>query len=152
MSWNPVTLTLGDLPLKAGEQKVYPVPVPANSASQLLVYAFISLEDSAQSFHRGFYDINTQTTDGTKYSFYMNVAMNKDTVINSANFWLPFGPDFQPYVYITLNGADNTEIKPKKKVKSCSGKDGATALKDYCSQRASDDEQAVGQAFIIGYK
>lgn len=152
MSWTPTTLTLGDLPLKVGDQEAHPVPVPANGASQLLVYAFISLEDSSQSFHRGFYDIYTQKKDGTKYSFYMNVAMNKDTVINSGNFWLPFGPDFQPYVYITLNGADKAEIKPKKKVKSCKGKDGATALKHYCSQRASDDDEAVGEAYIIGYQ
>ena len=154
MSWTPTTVVLGDLPLKAGEQKAFPVNLPVKGATptQLLVYTFISLEDSAESLHRGFYSIFTQNKEGKQFPFYMNVAMTKDTVINSDNNWLPYGSDFQPFVYIKLNGAEGAEVKPKKKVKSCEGKDGATAMKEYSCQCPDDDEVVVGQAFIIGYQ
>ena len=152
MSWTPITNVLGDLPLKAGEQKAFPVNLPVPTPAQLLVYTFITLEDSAESLYRGYYTIFTQNKDGKQFTFYMNVARTKDTVINSDNNWLPYGSDFQPFVYIKLNGPEGAEVKPKKKVKSCEGKDGATAMKEYSCHGPDDNEVIVGQAFIIGYQ
>ena len=146
--------TLGDLPLKVGEIATYDVSLTDvdSAPSEILVYTFISLEDTAPSLHRGYYTVYTQKLDGTQFRFYMNVAMTKDAVINSENFWLPYGQDFKPYVYVTLNGPDGADITPiKKKVKGCQ-KDASAAMKDYGCQHQHDEEIIVGRAFITGYK
>ena len=152
-NWTPTATTtlLGDLPLKVGEIATYEVRLTDvdTAPSEILVYAFISLEDTASSFHRGYYTVYTQKLDGTQFKFYMNVAMTKDAVINSENFWLPYGQDFEPRVYVTLSGPHGAELKPKKKIKT-SHKDGTEAMKAYRHQHPRDEDVIIGQAMITG--
>lgn len=153
MSNFPTLVTLGDLPLKAGEIIKYNVDLGLSKApNEILIYTFITLEDTAPSLHRGFYNIYTQKQDGTQYALYMNVAMTKDTVINSQNLWLPYGDGFEPYVYAVLYGPEGTELKPLKKRVKKFQKDGKEDLKAYKEQRPDDEETVVGQVFVTGYK
>lgn len=157
MAWNPCASILGDMPLVANEIKEYPVPKEIQQASptQLLVYTFITLEEAMPGFQRGYYEIYTKKKNGgPQFTFYMNVAMTNDAVLNSENMWLPYGPDFVESVFVRLNGVEGTEMKPKKKkVKGCRGKDAATVLKEHAGHCHDDDEGVqVGQVMLTGYR
>ena len=144
---------LGDLPLSVNDgPQPYPIQL-SSTPSQLLVYAFITLEDANPTgFKRGYYEIYTKANDGTEYKFYMNVALTNDTIINSENFWLPYGPNFERAVYVRLVGVPGTSLKPKKKVKSCKGKDCATVMKEHAGHNHDNEEGVqVGVIFLTGH-
>ena len=155
MAWVPTVSVLGDLPLIASEMKQFDVPkgIDQMSPKQLLVYTFITIDEVTPGFQRGYYEVFTQHKSGTQFKFYMNVAMTRDAVLNSENMWLPYGPDFEKYVFVRLNGAQGTKIAPKaKKIKSCHGKDAATVMKEHAGHCHDDAEGVqVGQIMITGY-
>ena len=150
----PVVEVLGDLPLKAGEIVKYEVPLtgPAAQTKEILLYTFISLDDTAETFYRGYYMIYTKGLDGKQYAFYMNVAKARDAVINSDNFWLPFGAGYESFVYASLISAEGAELKHKKKCAKKCGKSGQEAMKAYACEGPDDQETAVGQIMLTGYK
>ena len=153
-SWLPLQETLGDLPLKVDPNAVqYPITLSV-APSELLVYAFITLEDVLPTgFQRGYYEIFTRRNDGTEFKFYMNVALTNNTVINSENVWLPYGAGFERAVYVRLVGTPGTSLEPKKKVKSCKGKDCATVLKEHAGHNHDNEEDVqVGVIFLTGYR
>lgn len=148
MSWTPTLKSLDELPLIPGDQKAY--EVSDVQGKDILVYAFITINEAEPGFKRGYYEIFTKSKDGnSKYSFYMNVACVNDTIVNSCNIWLPWGDAIEPFVYATLHSAD--EIRPKKKVKGCKGKDARTIMREYKAQGAEDDEHIISHMFVTGY-
>lgn len=135
MSFIPTEHKLGYLPLKAGETATYEVSglTDVNTTpSEIMLYAYITLKGTASSLQRGYYIVYTKKLDGTQFKFYMNFAMTNDTIINSENFWLPYGQDFEPSVYVTLIAADGAELQ--------------------LDQHPCDDRVSVGEAFITGYR
>lgn len=120
---------LGAIPQEAGSLPTeYELPFGLNNRpNEILVYMFTTLENkTSNSLQRGYYTVYTEKNDGTKCKFYMNVAMTNNVNINSENFWLPYGEDFKPHVYVILTGVN-----------------GATF---------SESTTAVGEVFITGYK
>ena len=113
---------------------------------------FITLQDASPDFHRGYYIISTKRKDDTgQYKFYMNVANVQDTVVNSGNFWLPWGDEIVPNVYVTLIGAGSAKLSSKKKaVKNCKGKDADCVMAEYARQKHDDKEEVVAQIFLTG--
>ena len=156
MAWVPIVSILGDLPLTANELAEFPIPknIHEMSPKQILVYTFITMDDVMPGFQRGYYEVFTKRNDGTEFKLYMNVAMTRDAVLNSENMWLPYGTDFDKFVYVRLNGAEGTKIAPKeKKIKSCQGKDAATVMKEHAGHCHDDaDGVQVGQIMITGYR
>lgn len=156
-NWLPTTAVLGDMPLVPAHRVQYEVPIPnvlGAKPNKVLVYAFITVQDAEQGLHRGYYVISTETLDGkTTYKYYMNMASASDTVINSGNYWLPFGENIKPYVYVELVSASpTTSLKPKGKgVKSCKGRDAEAVLREYACQTGAESEIIVGQVFLTGY-
>ena len=155
--WLPTTHVLGEMPLKPGERAAYEVPWPnlaGGKANKVLVYTFITVQDAEEGMNRGYYTISTESLDGSKkYTYYMNVAFAGDTVVNSGNYWLPYGDGIKPYVFVELVSASKTtHLKPKgKSVKSCKGKDAESVLREYACQTGKEDEVIVGQVFLSGY-
>ena len=156
MAWVPIVSVLGDLPWTANHMKKFDIPkyIDQMSPKQLLVYTFIAVDDATPGFQQGYYEVFTQSKDGTQFKLYMHVAMTKDAVLNSENMWLPYGPDFEKNVFVRLNGAQGTKIAPKaKKIKSCHGKDAATVMKEHAGHSHDDaDGVQVGQIMIAGYR
>ena len=152
-SWKPMEEVLGDLPLDVEDGlQSYPIPL-SSTPSQLLIYAFITLEDvNPTGFKRGYYEIYPKAHDRTVFKFYMNVALTNEAVINSENVWLPYGPNFEKAVYVRLVGVPGTSIKPKKKIKSCKGKDYATVMKEHAGHNHdNEDGVQVGTIFLTGH-
>ena len=147
-SWTPTVYYLGELPQLAGEIAVYPL---ITNLTELLFYSFITIHDLDTEFERGYYAIYTQRkTDGAQFIFYMNLARVADTIANSQNFWLPFGADFEPYVYAQFNAATGVKLQSTRKVMSCAGLSGEDVLQALINLQAN--EVFVGQLFITGYK
>ena len=141
---------LGDLPTKVDEITSYAVPTNligegVNSApSELLVYTFITSKGAAWSLLRAYYIVSTRKLDGTQFNFFMNAPLSPGTVANSQNFWLPYGADFEPYVYVELNSAP-----PGTELPDCSS-DGwyaTLAKQNLCLKRI-----LVGSIALTGYK
>ncbi len=138
-SWLPATLVLGDLPQEPGDQRAYEVPLPdirlGGKLNQVLVYSFITVHEVDPGFQRGYYTIHTETLDGgKKYIYYMNVASAAGTVLNSGNFWLPFGDGIKPYVYVELVNAG-----------------GAGSPASIKSKGKKQADVVEGQVFLTGY-
>ncbi len=137
-SWLPATLLLGDLPQEPGDQRAYEVPPPniaGGKPNQVLVYSFITVHEVDPGFQRGYYTISTETLDGgKKYTYYMNVASAAGTVLNSGNFWLPYGDGIKPYVYVELVNAG--------------GAGSPASIKSKGKKQADGVE---GQVFVTGY-
>ena len=152
-SWVPVQIPLGELPetgCKEYEVSGYP---DINKSKYILVYAFVSLHDTEDSpFQRGYYEIFTKDTKGTEYKYYMNVAFGGkagDTAINSGNFWLPYGPGFQPGIGVRLIAAT---VKRKKPQKSPAGKTVGDVMEEFHKQTGSEPEAIYSFMFVTGHQ
>lgn len=131
MSYTPVEVFLGPLPEFHGEQKEYDLTGGPSGAKEALVYAFVTIKGEEGPFERGYFEFST--TDGaSEYKQYMNVATGKDIVVlNSANLWLPIGPDKKLKINLVCAGCE----KGKKSIKGAKAVDGEWS-----------------NAFIIGYR
>ena len=71
-----------------------------------------------------------------------------DTAVNSGNFWLPYGPNYQREVFIRLNVEG--DVKPKKPPKSFAGKLLAAVLKEHSKQSDTEPEAIYSGVFLTG--
>ena len=152
-NWVPLQLPLGTLPDEGTKEfEVSGGDIDLTKSKQILVYAFVSLHDLEDSeFQRGYYEIFTKDTKGTEYKFFLNVAFGGkagDTAINSGNFWLPYGPGFQPGVFVRLVGATAKRKKPSKSV--AAGKNVGEVLEEFHKQ--TEPEAIYSFMFITGHQ
>lgn len=151
--WIPTQNFLGYLPTsnEGGEPVKFEVDV---NAKQILVYAFISTHDLISStFQRGYYEIFTKDDLNNEFKYYMNVCFgggSGDTAINSGNFWLPYGPNYQRGVFIRLVLDGEGDVKPKKPPKSLAGKSVAAVLQEHSKQSDTEPEAIYSGVFLTG--
>ena len=144
-NWTPIVVYMGELPTAPGTVSYGVFSTFENV--DILLYSFITIHDDGP-FERGYYKIYTvRKSDGAEFAYYMNTAKVSDTIANSANFWLPLGTDFEPYVYAELVAAAGIAMKPKEQVRSCAGLDGAQVMQAYI-----EEEVIVGQIMLTGYR
>lgn len=150
-AWIPAMDYLGHLPDDTVGIQTFPVPdsVPA-TATEIQVYAYISVQGLDPQFKRGYYEVYTKATQsGAEFKCYLNIANVQDTVLNSDNFWLPYGEGIDKAVYVRLASAEGTtNMKTKKPKRKCPKGD----MKEHLNQRDDDDDQIFGEAFVTGYK
>lgn len=152
-NWIPTQNFLGNLPTsnEGGEPVKFEVDV---NAKQILVYAFISTHDVISStFQRGYYEIFTKDDLNNEFKYYMNVCFGGgagDTAINSGNFWLPYGPNYQRGVFIRLVLDGEGDVKPKKPPKSLAGKSVAAVLQEHSKQSDTEPEAIYSGVFLTG--
>ena len=112
----PDTPFVGKLPL-TDDPELYDIAeilldhgIPIDSVSEILVYIFFTgLGGGAGPASRAFYEIYTESTTGLQYKQFLNAVFNQpDTVINSANLWVPYSDIAIPgYLYAHKISADN---------------------------------------------
>ena len=120
--------------------------LPQNT-KEIQVYAFISLHGMEPGFKRGYYAIYTESNDESqKFKCFMNIANVNDTVVNSDNFWLPYGEGIKPAVFMELISPEG--LKPKKPQKKKAKGD----MKEYAWQSDDETEHVYAQAFVTGYR
>ena len=66
--------------------------ISVDSVEEILVYVFFTgLGGGAGPASRAFYEIYTEGSTGSKYKQFLNAVFDQpDTVINSANLWIPY--------------------------------------------------------------
>ena len=79
MAYTPIQVTLGELPECPGQNVTYPLSGIPDSATEVLVYAFVTTHNDGP-FQRGFYVLSTSGQGDTKYSQYLNVASGSPAV------------------------------------------------------------------------
>jgi len=143
---------LGHLPDETSITETFQIDsslLPAN-ACEIQIYAYISVQGLDPGFKRGYYEVYTRSTD-QKYEFkcFMNIANVNDTVLNSDNFWLPFGEGIDPAIYVRLVSSDGVKgMNPRKPKRKKARGD----MKEHVNQRDNDDDQVFGEAFLTGYR
>ena len=94
----PDTPLIGKLPLTM-DPKSYDVAqiltnhsIPIDTVGDILVYVFFTgLGGGEGPASRAFYEIYTESPTGVQYKQFLNAVFNQpDTVINSANLWIPY--------------------------------------------------------------
>ena len=149
-AWMPTFGYLGQLP---GDETVRTYQVTASLPSEtkeIQVYAYISVQELEPSFKRGYYAVYTESTDGAqRFTCYMNIANVNDTVLNSDNFWLPYGEGIKPAVYMQLVSAEGSQgLKTKKPLR----KNPKGDMKEHVNQRDDEPDQVYGEAYVTGYR
>ena len=145
MSWIPVEENIGELPTDPSVVTPLPIPDHFARASEILVYSFITIQGIQDPQFTGYYEIYTKDQRGKKYIMYLNAPHINGTIANSENFWLPYGTDFDKYVYanlvsnssITSDRTTRLSIVPKR-------------VEDHT--RLGKTEWTPGQVFITGIK
>ena len=138
-TYNPVTLTLGNLPEFPTQQKTYDFSdlLPkGEEIKEILVYAFVTTCSKGE-FQRGYYEI--YTNDGEKkYKHHLNVATGAGlAAVNSANMWLPVGEG-----KLTIN-----LVHPQDENRSIAHKEGTS------SQKTDNPMQKDwSHVFVTGYR
>lgn len=102
--WNPVNISLGQLPFSAGVATFDIPPGIPDGAKEILVYAWIEKGNYGGSDGARVYTIYTQ--DGpTKYAGKISTHQyeNQAWVLNSDNMWLPVTAERK--LYVQLNAA-----------------------------------------------
>lgn len=148
-AWEPIFHYLGYMPTEPGVNTFQVGSFPS-APIEIQVYSYISVQGLDPKFERGYYEVYTQSTDGSKkFACYMNVANVNDTVLNSDNFWLPYGDGIDTNVYVQLISAEgSTGMNPKKpRRKNVKG-----LLKDFVNQRRTDDDEVHGELYVTGYR
>ena len=149
-AWIPISGYIGQLP---DDEDLHSYDItstlPANT-TEIQIYAYISVQGLEPSFERGYYTVYTESLDGkTQFACYLNVAKINDTVLNSDNFWLPYGEGIKPTVFMQLKSSESSKgLKAKKPRKKSTKGD----MKEQLKQRDDDDDQIYGEAFLSGYK
>lgn len=93
----PTTPLVGKLPV-IEQERSYDIKqlledqgIQAEDVSEFLVYVFFTGLGGGNKASRAFYEIYTESPEGEKYSQFMNAVFDQpDTVINSANLWIPY--------------------------------------------------------------
>ena len=148
-AWFPTFNYLGQLP---DDEDVHTfqvtVSLPPNT-TEIQVYAYISVQGLEPSFKRGYYTVYTQSTDGSQnFACYMNIANVNDTVLNSDNFWLPYGEGIKSAVFMQLVSSEGAGLKAKKPRRKNTKGD----MKEHVNQRDDEPDQVYGEAFVTGYR
>lgn len=149
-AWEPFFDNLGEIPIDTAVHTFQPASgLPANT-NEIQIYAYISIHGLDPEFERGYYQVYTRSTDGTKtFACYMNVANVQDTVLNSDNFWLPYGEGIDPAVYVQLMGAEGSKgMNPKKPQRKKRKGD----MKEFVNQRRTDTDEIHGELYVTGYR
>lgn len=139
---------LGPLPLHEHELAEYDLsPFIAAGATEILVYAFITVKSAEREKPRAVYDIYTTDDSGNRYSQFMNVAFPEDDfVVNSANLYLPIISSKQLHIEIPSAWSANYD-NISKKVQAHSYKNLNEAMQDYMN----GDEAIYSGVFLLGY-
>lgn len=148
-AWYPTLGYIGQLPDDVNTVHTFEVTasLPPDTV-EIQLYAYISVQGLDPSFERGYYAIYTESTEGSqRFSCYMNIANVNDTVLNSDNFWLPYGNGIKPAVYMQLfsSGGDLKAKKPKRKATKGD-------MKEHLNQRDDEPDIIYGEAFVTGYR
>ena len=149
-AWYPSFGYLGQLPDDTSAVRAYQVTVSLPSTTtEIQVYAYISVQGLQPSFKRGYYAVYTESIDGSQsFRCYMNIANVNDTVLNSDNFWLPYGEGIKPFVFVQLVSSSEEGLKAKKPPRKNTKGD----MKEHVYQRDDEPDQVYGEAFVTGYR
>lgn len=152
MSYIPITDPQSiDLPVNTGETATHTLTNVPQSATEVLIYFFVSVRDSTlPEVTRSFYEYTTSEGD-VSYTKYMNVIFTKgDYVMNSENIWFPVSGLSEKTITIKLNegfpwpaGSAGKKPRHHKNIRE--------AMKDFNSVRDSSDS-IFAEFFVIGYR
>lgn len=95
-------LPLGSLPVNYDIAKILSDHgIRPSTVKDILVYVFFTgIGDGTGRANRAFYEIYTEGSTGLQYKQFLNAVFNQpDTVINSANLWIPY-KDVAPPGYL----------------------------------------------------
>ena len=147
-SWTPAEAWIGDLPLiPGGPSTGFAIPATVPATNNILVYSFITLHDVQPSYFTGYYKVYTKNGE-TEYVMYMNAPRVAGTVANSESMWLPYGPGFDPCVYVSF--ISNEPVQTTRTQKICTKGKCLNEIKKACCTLGAN-EIISGQTFIIGY-
>ena len=147
-AWYPISDYLGQLP---DDETIHTYkvtkPIPPE-VTEIQLYAYISVQGLEPTFQRGYYEIYTESNDGSqKFVCFLNIANVNDTVLNSDNFWLPYGDGIKPAVFMQLVSSGGGLKAKKPKRKNTKGD-----MKEHVNQRDDELDQVYGEAFVTGYR
>ena len=154
----PSTPSIGKLPLNdsiatydvAGTLEELGISV--DSVEEILIYVFFTgIGDGTGTASRAFYEIYTQDPQGLKYKQFFNVVFNQpDTVINSANLWIPYtdvGADGNLYAKKI-----NTSGRRSRIMFAAAERQSVEYKNLYEAMNANAQGTVVTDVFLIAYK
>ena len=157
----PSTPFVGKLPIIL-RQRSYDIKgileglgIRPEDVSEILVYVFFTgLGGEANETSRAFYEIYTESPEEVRYKQFMNAVFNQpDTVINSANLWIPYdNVEESGKLYARRIGAS---FEPKLAdiqlvMKSVEYNSLDEAMRAYVA--GSNPESVYRDIFLIGYR
>ena len=146
----PDTPFVGKLPLN-NDPKEYVVAeilvhhdVSPYDVNEILVYVFFTgLGGSAGPANRAFYEIYTESATA-QYKLFFNAVFNQpDTVINSANLWIPFAG--YGYLYAHKIGQQEFDVEEQHSVTHKS-------LHEAMNAYVQGEENVFRDIYLIGYR
>lgn len=151
MSYTPVTdYESRQLPVNGGDETSYTLAEIPDSATEVLIYFFVSVRDNnLPEIKRSYYEITTKDNSGTEYTKFMNVIFTiHDYVMNSENIWLPISSDKKLTVHLQKGYAWPAAHKVVRQPRT--HKNLPEAMTDF--HDCNDPDAVFAEFFVTGYR
>ena len=153
----PDTPYVGKLPLDSFPEK-YDIAgilqdhgVNVNAVKDILIYVFFTGIGNGQGqATRAFYEIYTESSTGLQYKQFLNAVFNQpDTVINSANLWIPYSDLAPPGCLFAQKISANPQLQfAAAEQKSVNYKNLHEAMNAY----VQGEQRVFRHIFLTGYR